>query len=84
MRIVQDFFHSDDTVPEVQTERIISVSNDLKNGQRLKQMMDNWSRGHEEPEDFIFQIMLVTLWYEDGSRSKGDMGEAKQGIQLGI
>ena len=36
--------------------------NDLKYGYHLKQIIDTWSNGHGEPEDFMRLIIRAILW----------------------
>ena len=36
--------------------------NDLKYGHRLKQIIDIWSNGHGDPEDFMCSIIRVVSW----------------------
>ena len=56
-RMVHAFFQWQGTSPDNQTARIISVRWDLKQGQRLRQNIEIWSRGQGEPDDFIIIII---------------------------
>ena len=60
MRIVQALFHSAGTDPDSQTARISSVRWVLRKGQRLKHIIESWSRGQGEPDAFILRITDVT------------------------
>ena len=59
MRIVQAFFHVEGIEPILQMMRIISVKRERKYGHLLKHMIEIWSRGLGDAEDFMRRTIAV-------------------------
>ena len=59
MRIVQAFFHSEGIEPVSQMMRIISVNRERKYGHLLKDMIEIWSRGLGDADDFMRRTIAV-------------------------
>ena len=62
----------------------ISNMNDLKYGHRFNQIIEIWSNGHHEPENFRRLIIRVIFWQDSGEKLKEIFDSFNLGIQEGI